>query len=70
MFGHYDNHLKEAFERMNHPNLHIVRFEDLKANPVAEYTKLDKFLDTKRTKEQIEKVGLGLRNVSLWWDHR
>merc|ERR1719341_1980597 len=56
MFGHYDNHLKEAFERKNHPNLHIVRFEDLKANPMAEYTKLDKFLDTKRTKEQIEKI--------------
>ena len=64
LYGHYDTHLNEAFERMNHPNLHIVRFEDLKRRPVAEYTKLDKFLDTKRTKEQIDKVGLVMHAYS------
>lgn len=56
LYGHYDAHLKEAFERRSHPNLHIVRFEDLKTNPLQEYTRLEQFLGTNRTQEEIQKI--------------
>ncbi|KAF2352176.1 Sulfotransferase domain, partial [Trinorchestia longiramus] len=56
VYGSYDLHVKEAIERRSHPNLHIVRFEDMKATPKAELQRLDIFLGTGLTKEQIEKV--------------
>jgi len=56
LYGHYDNHLKEAFAKKEHKNLLMVRFEDLKANPLQEYSKINKFLGTERTEEEILKI--------------
>ena len=48
--------MKEALERTGHQNLHFIFFEDMKKDPVSEIRKLDKFLGTGLTNEQIHKV--------------
>lgn len=53
MYGPYWLHLKEALERRNHPNLHFMFFEDMKANPLEELKKLDAFLRTNLSEEQL-----------------
>ncbi|XP_071550986.1 sulfotransferase 1C4-like [Panulirus ornatus] len=56
LYGPYWLHLKEAWERRDHPNLHFVFFEELKKNNLAELRKLNKFLETNLTEEQLQKV--------------
>jgi len=56
VYGPYDVHLKEAFARKSHPNLHIVKFEELKAEPLAHLRALDRFLGTGRSEEQLKKI--------------
>ncbi|XP_068214221.1 sulfotransferase 1A1-like [Palaemon carinicauda] len=56
VYGAYWLHVKEAWEKRHHPNLHIVFFEDLKAKPTEELQKLNTFLETKLTDEQLENI--------------
>ena len=56
LYGHYDLHIKEALNREANKNLYIVKYEDLKSDPVGEITKLDKFLGTNLSETQIENV--------------
>ena len=53
-------HVKEAIERVNHPNLFILHYEDMKQNPEIEIKKLNKFLNTNLNEEQIKNVRFGL----------
>ena len=75
LYGHYDVHLKEAMQKKSHPNMHLVRYEDMKADPLKEYKRLDVFLGTKCTQEQLEKVCIvflkkieptSLVHISFW----
>ncbi|KAG0713790.1 Sulfotransferase family cytosolic 1B member 1 [Chionoecetes opilio] len=56
VYGAYDEHVREAWERRSHPNLHIAYYEDLKADPIKELHRLNDFLDTQLTDEQLKKV--------------
>ncbi|XP_068210726.1 sulfotransferase 1C4-like isoform X2 [Palaemon carinicauda] len=56
LYGPYWLHLKEAMERKDHPNLHIVFFEDMKTNPVGELSRLNIFLGTNLTEPQLENI--------------
>ena len=49
--------MKEFLSKAGHKNLYICYYEDFKANPVEQLKKLDVFLGTKMTDEQITKVG-------------
>nr|XP_045610486.1 sulfotransferase 1C4-like [Procambarus clarkii]XP_045610568.1 sulfotransferase 1C4-like [Procambarus clarkii] len=55
-YGPYWLHMKEAWEKRDHPNMHFVFFEDVKTNTMLELHKLNKFLDTNLTEEQLQKV--------------
>lgn len=52
----YWPHVKQAWEKRNHPNLHFVFYEDLKADPLAEIRKLDQFMATNLTEQQLNNV--------------
>ncbi|XP_064111169.1 sulfotransferase 1C4-like [Macrobrachium nipponense] len=56
VYGAYWLHVKEAWEKRDHPNLHIVFFEDLKAKPVEELRKLNTFLETNLSEAQLEGI--------------
>ncbi|XP_063587010.1 sulfotransferase 1C4-like [Penaeus indicus] len=56
IYGPYWEHLREAWPRRDHPNMHFVFYEDMKADPMAELRKLNQFLGTDLTEEQLEKV--------------
>ncbi|XP_068242966.1 sulfotransferase 1A1-like [Palaemon carinicauda] len=49
-------HLKEAWERRHHPNMHIIFFEDVKENVMGELKKLNSFLGTNLTEEQLKGI--------------
>jgi len=55
-YGNYWHHVSEAWKRRDHPNLHIMFYEDMKADIMAELKRLDKFLGTNLTDEQLKKV--------------
>ncbi|XP_069185385.1 sulfotransferase 1C4 isoform X2 [Procambarus clarkii] len=56
VYGPYWLHMKEAWEKRDHPNMHFVFFEDVKTNTMLKLRKLNKFLDTNLTEEQLQKV--------------
>lgn len=56
VYGTYAEHLKEAWERRNHPNLHLMFYEDMKADTIKELKRLDDFLGTKLTPQQLENI--------------
>ncbi|KAK3863422.1 hypothetical protein Pcinc_030808 [Petrolisthes cinctipes] len=56
IYGPYWLHLKEAWKQRNHPNLHFMFFEDLKNNNMEELNKLNNFLNTKLTEEQLKNI--------------
>ncbi|XP_068242962.1 sulfotransferase 1A1-like isoform X2 [Palaemon carinicauda] len=56
MYGPYWLHLKEALERRNHPNLHFMFYEDMKANPLEELKKLNEFLSTNLSEDQLKGI--------------
>ena len=49
--------VSEAWKRRNDPNVHIIFFEKMKKHPKEEIERLDKFLGTNLTDEQLDKVG-------------
>ncbi|KAG7158741.1 Sulfotransferase 1C4-like 4 [Homarus americanus] len=56
VYGPYWLHLKEAWKQRKNPNLHFMFFEDLKNNNMEELKKLDKFLGTNLSQEQLDNV--------------
>ncbi|XP_037777972.1 sulfotransferase 1C4-like [Penaeus monodon] len=56
IYGPYWEHLREAWPRRDHPNMHFVFYEDMKADPMAELRKLNHFLGTDLTEDQLEKI--------------
>lgn len=55
-YGPYWLHLKEAWEKRHHPNLHFVFYEDLKEDIMGELRKLNDFLGTELTDNQLNNV--------------
>ncbi|XP_064119308.1 luciferin sulfotransferase-like [Macrobrachium nipponense] len=56
IYGSYWHHVNEAWKRKDHPNLHIMFYEDMKADIMAELEKLNQFLGTSLTEEQLKRV--------------
>jgi len=56
MFAPYGPHLKEAWERRNHPNLHFIFYEEMKADPLKEIKRLNTFMETNLTEEQMQAI--------------
>ncbi|XP_071550981.1 sulfotransferase 1C4-like [Panulirus ornatus] len=56
LYGPYWLHVKEVWEKRDHPNLHIIFYEDLSMNNMAELQKLNDFLGTNLTGEQLQKI--------------
>ncbi|XP_042240682.1 uncharacterized protein LOC121878492 [Homarus americanus] len=56
LYGPYWLHMKEAWEKRDHPNMHFVFYEDVKTNNMVELQKLNKFLNTNLTEEQLSEV--------------
>ncbi|CAL4068944.1 unnamed protein product [Meganyctiphanes norvegica] len=56
MFGPYWLMLRQAWERRSHPNMHIVFFEEMKADIKGALRKLNTFLGTGLNDKQIENV--------------
>ena len=56
MYGTYAEHIKEAWEKRNHPNLHFAFYEDMKADVMGELKRLDDFMETKLTPKQLDTV--------------
>ncbi|KAG7158737.1 Sulfotransferase 1C4-like 3 [Homarus americanus] len=58
VYGPYWLHVKEAWEKRQHPNLHFLFYEDLKTDTMAELGKLNDFLGTMLTENQLERVAI------------
>ncbi|XP_064100273.1 sulfotransferase 1E1-like isoform X2 [Macrobrachium nipponense] len=56
VYGPYWLHIKEAWEKKGDPNLHFVFYEDFQKDVKAEVKKLNEFLGTGLTEEQMDKV--------------
>lgn len=56
MYGPYWLHLKEVWEKKDHPNLHLIFYEDLKADTMEELKRLDAFLGTGLTEAQFKNI--------------
>ncbi|XP_076035142.1 sulfotransferase 1C4-like [Oratosquilla oratoria] len=55
-FGPYWQHIREAYKRSGHPNLHFLFYENLKYDPLPEILDLDQFLGTRLQVDQMQKV--------------
>ncbi|KAB7504381.1 hypothetical protein Anas_10895 [Armadillidium nasatum] len=55
-FGPFWTHLKEAWNKRSHPNIHYCFYEDMKANPKEEIIRIKKFLDLDITENQINDI--------------
>ncbi|KAK7076218.1 hypothetical protein SK128_005423 [Halocaridina rubra] len=56
IYGPYWLHLKEGWKRRDEPNLHFIFYEDLKSDNMAELEKLNRFLGTKLSPEQLANI--------------
>ncbi|XP_047472298.1 sulfotransferase 1E1-like [Penaeus chinensis] len=56
IYGPYWLHLKEMWEKREHPNLLIVFYEDLKADVMKELKRLNEFMGTGLTETQLGNV--------------
>ncbi|XP_066971874.1 luciferin sulfotransferase-like isoform X2 [Macrobrachium rosenbergii] len=54
--GSYWHHVNETWKRRDHPNLHIMFYEDMKADIMSELKKLNVFLGTNLTEDQLKRV--------------
>ncbi|XP_064119309.1 luciferin sulfotransferase-like isoform X1 [Macrobrachium nipponense] len=52
--GSHWHHINETWKRRDHPNLHIMFYEDMKADIMAELRKLNEFLGTNLTEDQLK----------------
>ncbi|XP_045132232.1 sulfotransferase 1C4-like [Portunus trituberculatus] len=56
LFSPYWPHVKEAWQKRHHPNVHFVFYEDLKADTMLELRKLNDFLGTRLSEVKLEAV--------------
>ncbi|RXG58593.1 Sulfotransferase 1C4 [Armadillidium vulgare] len=56
VYSPFWTHLKEAWNKRNHPNIHYCFYEDMKANPKEEILRIHKFLDLDLTESQINRI--------------
>lgn len=56
LYGPYWLFLKEAWEKRHHPNLHFTHFENLKSDIMEEMRKLNIFLSTQLSEEQLASI--------------
>ncbi|KAK8743675.1 hypothetical protein OTU49_001203 [Cherax quadricarinatus] len=56
LYSPYWLHVKEAWEKRHHPNMHFIFYEDLKTDVLGELNKLNTFLDTKLTEDQLNNI--------------
>ncbi|XP_068223840.1 sulfotransferase 1C4-like [Palaemon carinicauda] len=56
LYGPYGSHMKEAWERRDHPNLYMMFYEDMKADPYKAFKQLDVFLGTELTETQLQNI--------------
>ncbi|KAK3871889.1 hypothetical protein Pcinc_022990 [Petrolisthes cinctipes] len=56
LFGPYWPHVHQAWRRRSHPNLHLIFYEDLKADFMTQLHLLDKFLGTNLGTQQMQNV--------------
>lgn len=56
IFGPYWSHVSQAWAQRNHPNMHIMFFEKMMKNTKEEFERLNKFLGTSLTSDQIDNV--------------
>ncbi|KAK4320237.1 hypothetical protein Pmani_008888 [Petrolisthes manimaculis] len=56
IYSPYWPHIKQGWQKRNHPNLHFVFYEDLKADPQGEIQKINQFLATGLTEQQLKNV--------------
>lgn len=56
LYGPFWPHVKEAWQKRHHPNLHFVFYEDMKADIMLELRKLNEFLGTQKSEETLEAV--------------
>ncbi|RXG71526.1 Sulfotransferase 1C4 [Armadillidium vulgare] len=52
----YWEHVRLGWEKRNHPNFLFLFYEDLKENPNEQIKKVDQFIGTNRSQNQIENV--------------
>nr|XP_027234231.1 sulfotransferase 1C4-like isoform X3 [Penaeus vannamei] len=55
-YGSYWDHIRQAWQRKGHRNLHIMFYEDLKADIHGELRKLANFLQLDRDDDQLKRV--------------
>lgn len=56
IYSPYWLHVKEAWEKRQHPNMLILLFEDMKKDIMKELKKLNDFLGTQLTDKQLENI--------------
>ncbi|KAF2357215.1 Sulfotransferase domain [Trinorchestia longiramus] len=56
VWGSYGNIVNEAMKMKSHPNMHLMYYEDMKADIGAELRRLNDFLGTKLTAKQLKNV--------------
>ncbi|RXG58072.1 Cytosolic sulfotransferase 4 [Armadillidium vulgare] len=56
MHSPFWTHLKEAWNKRSHPNIHYCFYEDMKANPKEEIIRIQKFLNVDLTESQINEI--------------
>ncbi|KAK8398369.1 hypothetical protein O3P69_003928 [Scylla paramamosain] len=56
LYGPYWSHVKQAWQKRHHPNLHFVFYEDMKADIMSELRKLNEFLGTQLSEEKLEAI--------------
>ncbi|KAB7497852.1 Sulfotransferase 1 family member D1 [Armadillidium nasatum] len=52
----YWTHLKDAWNKRSHPNIHYCFYEDMKANPKEEIIRIKNFLNLDLTESQINDI--------------
>ncbi|MPC22910.1 Sulfotransferase 1C4 [Portunus trituberculatus] len=57
LFSPYWPHVKQAWQKRHHPNLHFVFYEDMKADIMLELRKLNEFLGTQLNERKLEAIG-------------
>ncbi|XP_071533392.1 sulfotransferase 1A1-like [Panulirus ornatus] len=56
LYTPYWPHVKMAWEKRDHPNLHFVFYEDMKADIMKELRKVNEFIGANLTEQQLENV--------------
>ena len=56
LYSPYWGLMNEALEHIDHPNLMILKFEDMKADPLKQIRIINDFIGSNLTDQQLKKV--------------